>query len=157
MSAELKLRTVIERVTYTRELGLESLPLLEAHWREIANYQAEIPLAVDWDFYDTMQRQGKLLCITARIDGELVGYSVFFILRHPHYVTSVFASNDVIYVREDLRKGRLGLALIRTSEREAKAMGACKLTWHVKTTNNVATLLRRLDYKPDELIMGRLL
>lgn len=157
MNAALKPKTVIERVEYTRSLGVEALPLLTAHWKEIANYQAAIPLDVDWEFYDKMQAQGKLLCITARIDGELVGYSVFMITRHPHYVSTVFASNDVIFVREDMRNSRLGLALIRASEREARAIGAKKLTWHVKVTNDVARLLERLGYQLDELIMGKLL
>lgn len=157
MSAQLKPKTVIERVTYTRELGLEALPLLQAHWKEIANYQAAIPLDIDWDFYDTMQRQGKLLCITARVDGELLGYSVFLVLRTPHYAGTVFALNDVIFVRNEARNSRLGLALIRASEREAKAVGAKKLTWHVKVTNHVRQLLERLGYSCDEVIMGKLL
>jgi GNAT superfamily N-acetyltransferase len=104
-----------------------------------------------------MQAQDKLLCITARMGDDLVGYSVFLITRHPHYVSTVFASNDVIFVREDLRASRLGLALIRASEREAKALGVRKLTWHVKFTNDVGQLLGKLGYNRDELIMGKLL
>lgn len=157
MNAQLQPQTLIQREVYTRALGHEALPLLTAHWREIANYQAAIPLDIDWDFYDKMQAQAKLLCITARVGGKLVGYSVFLITRHPHYVSTVFAANDVIFVSEDMRKGRIGLSLIRASEREARALGARKITWHVKVTNDVARLLERLGYQCDELIMGKLL
>jgi GNAT superfamily N-acetyltransferase len=156
MNAMLKPKTVIERVPFTKALGLEALPLLHAHWLEVANYRAAIPLDVDWEFYEKLESQGKLLCITARIDGELVGYSVFLVIRHPHYVSTVFAANDVIFVREDLRNSRLGLSLIRVSEREAKAAGARKITWHVKD-NGVPELLGRLGYNLDERIMGKLL
>src|SRR5271154_1078017 len=122
MSAELKLRTVIERVEFSQELGEEAMPLVRAHWKEIAKYQAEIPLAPDWGFYERIQAQGKLLCVTARIGGELIGYSLFSILRHPHYVSTLFACNDSIFVRGDMRKGRLGLALIRECERQCRAL-----------------------------------
>lgn len=157
MNAQIKPQIRIEPATFTRELGEEAMPLLRAHWKEIATYQDEIPLDVDWGFYERMRDQGKLFCITARVGHELVGYSVFLILRTPHYLSTVFALNDVIFVREDMRNSRLGLALIRASEREAKHMGARKLTWHCKVSNDVAQLLRRLGYRCDEVIMGKLL
>jgi GNAT superfamily N-acetyltransferase len=150
-------RLIIEREYCSDALFEEVKPLLFEQWREIANYQDEIPLDVDYDFYRRMETQKKLVWLNARLDGELVGYSVFMLIRHPHYQSTVFAMNDVIFVREVHRKSRIGLALIRQSEKTLKVLGARKISWHVKTTNDLARILTAKGYATDEINMGKLL
>jgi GNAT superfamily N-acetyltransferase len=150
-------KLVIEREYCSDALFDEVKPLLYEQWREIANYQDEIPLDVDYDFYRRMESQKKLVWLNARLDGELVGYSVFILIRHPHYQSTVFAMNDVIFVREAHRKSWIGLGLIRQSERTLKALGARKISWHVKTTNDLSRILTLMGYATDEINMGKLL
>jgi Acetyltransferase (GNAT) family len=158
MNAQLQPRKlVIEREYCSDALFEEVKPLLFEQWREIANYQDEIPLDVDYDFYRRMESQKKLVWLNARLDGELVGYSVFMLIRHPHYQSTVFAMNDVIFVRMEHRKSRIGLSLIRQSEKALKALGARKISWHVKVTNDLSRILAAKGYATDEINMGKLL
>ena len=157
MSAVLKPKLLIAREYCSDALFEEVKPLLYEQWREIANYQDEIPLDVDYDFYRKMEAQKKLVWLTARLDGELIGYSVFILIRHPHYQSTVFAMNDVIFVRMTHRKSRTGLALIRESERRLKALGARKISWHVKLSNDLQRILAAKGYATDEISMGKLL
>jgi len=157
MNAVLKNNLLIAREYCSDGLFKEVKPLLYEQWREIANYQDEIPLDVDYDFYRKMEAQKKLVWLTARLDGELIGYSVFILIRHPHYQSTVFAMNDVIFVRMTHRKSRTGLALIRESERTLKALGARKISWHVKLSNDLQRILSARGYATDEISMGKLL
>lgn len=159
MNAVLKPRRLlrIERELCSDALIEEVKPLLVEQWREIANYQDEIPLDPDYGFYHRMEEQKKLLWLTARLDGELIGYSVFIIIRHPHYVSTVFAMNDVVFVRKSHRNGKVGLGLIRESERQCKAAGARKISWHIKLSNDLNKILAAKGYQTDEMIMGKLL
>jgi Acetyltransferase (GNAT) family len=158
MNAVLKARRLsITREAYTPEFIAEVKPLLEEHWKEIAGYQDSIPLDPDYDWYYKMQEGKKLVCIMARIEGELVGYSVFMLIRHPHYQSTVHAMNDVIFVRAPHRQSRVGLGLIRESERTLKALGARKISWHIKLSNDLDKILLAKGYDFDEMIMGKLL
>jgi GNAT superfamily N-acetyltransferase len=148
---------------YTEAIAKEITPLLERHWREIANYQEVIPLAVNFEAYRQADAGGKLLVLVAREGDSMIGYSVFMLIRSPHYRSSLFAMNDVIYVLPEYRKGRTGLALIRESEKLLKARGCVKISWHVKdrnadgTPNPLSAILRKFGYELEEVSLGKLL
>ena len=52
----------------------EILPLLEGHWQEIALNQDTIKLNPDYEQYKVLFKAGAMRMVTAREDGELVGY-----------------------------------------------------------------------------------
>lgn len=163
MNAVIKPIVKIQEERYSDALRAEFQPLLWLHWREIANYQDTIPLAPNFDLYARADAAGRLLALTARMGNDLVGYSIMMLLHPPHYSTTFVAMNDVIWVAPDHRKGRVGLSLIRESERCCKARGCIKISWHVKeknadgSDNPLAPVLRKLGYEGEELTLGRLL
>lgn len=131
-------------------------PLLAQHWNEVALYRDEIPLAPDFDRYRAMEAAGGLVLLTARREGQLIGYSVFFVSQHPHYSTCRIASNDVLFLRADCR-GPLGIRLIRESERVLSDAGVQRIVWHVKPRNDWSSVLERMGYQHEEIIMGKLI
>jgi hypothetical protein len=131
----------------------EALPLLNAHWREITHY-ADIPLDPDIETYNKMEAIGALRCFTARDQGRLVGYAVFFIRHNLHYRSSLQAMQDVLFVLPEYR-GMLGIKLIRESERLLTSAGAQVLYHHVKRTNKVGELLVRMGYELIDEIYGK--
>jgi hypothetical protein len=131
----------------------EALPLLESHWREITHY-ADIPLDPDKDMYNQMEEIGALRCFTARAQGRLVGYAVFFIRHNLHYRSSLQAMQDVLFVLPEHR-ARLGVKLIRESERLLTSAGVQVLYHHVKRTNKVGELLVRMGYELIDEIYGK--
>ncbi len=153
----------IHEVTYSETLAKEVAPLLERHWREIAHYQTAVPLAVDFGVYERASMQKRLLILTARDEGKLIAYCVFFITRSPHYTSTLYALNDVLYVVPEYRNTRTGLALIRESEKRLRERGCQRISWHVKeknadgSLNPLGTILSRLGYAVEELHLGKLL
>ena len=133
----------------------EMEPLIIDHWKEIAVNQSEIPLDVDWSIYEALERAKILLIVSCRIDGDLIGYSFWVIKPHPHYKSTVFATNDVIFLKSEYRKSRIGYGLIRASEEAVKKAGAQKISWHVKITNDWTPLLKRLGYEVEEMVAGK--
>mgnify|MGYP003345974306 FL=1 len=63
--------------------------LIKLHYEEIAVNKDVIPLDPDWDNYKNLCDKNILMIITARDEGRLVGYSIFFITNHLHYKSTV--------------------------------------------------------------------
>lgn len=102
-------------ITVSRETFAEASDdvkaLLPQHHREMALNQGTIPLSPDWPFYQRAFEIGMATIYTARRDGELLGYVIFFIVpRHPHY-DHRFVKDDTIWIRPDQRGAGVATAL----------------------------------------------
>ena len=154
---------VIHQESLTETFIHEVAPLLARHWREIALYQEDVPLDLDWKVYRRMNEEGTLLLIAARDEGRLAGYAAFFLVRSPHYKSTLCGMNDVIFVAPEFRKSHIGLRLIRESESLLSTRGVKLIRWHVKqfnadgTDNPLYKILVRLGYRLEELTVGKLL
>lgn len=135
----------------------ETSALLNQQYLELALNQEVVKLKPMWETYLTLERQHRFFVFTARIDGNLVGYSAFFLDKHIHYEDLLVAKNDVLFLREDIRLGTAGIKLIKFSENKMKEFGAHKIVWHVKFTKDFRPILHRLGYVDEEVIVGKLL
>lgn len=142
---------------YAREtvLGVlpEIKPLLERHWQEIATYK-DIPLDPDFEAYCSAELRGSVRVFTARVYGELIGYGVFFI-GNLHYRSSRIATQDILFVLPEHRKGRVGYGLIRFCDEQLKAEGIEVVYQHVKLAHDFGPLLKHIGYEPVETIHAR--
>jgi GNAT superfamily N-acetyltransferase len=142
-------------ITYSVERPSEVLdeikPLLEMHWREIAHYQ-DIPLDPDYEFYLTSP---IVRVFTARDDGLLVGYGVFFVHMNRHYRKSKQAVQDILFVHPDFRGTTAGYRLIRYCDAQLKAEGCQVVYQHMKTAHQFGPLLERLGYGLVDLIHAK--
>lgn len=146
MNAVLKPVTTYQRES-VRDVCAEVVPLLVAHWEEIAFY-SDIPLDPDWVSYFNAEDQGYLRVYTSRRHGELIGYAAFFVRHNVHYQGSKQAAQDLIYVRPEYRKGRIGLGLIRYCEDQLRQEGCQLIMQHAKHDEKhvFGSLLERLGY-----------
>ena len=131
--------------------------LIQMHYDEIALHKEVIPLDPDWNRYDLLEAAQDLACITARDDGKMIGYSVFFLQNHIHYKSTRMAFNDVLYLHPDYRKGRTGIKLIQHSEDHLKWLGIKKVVWHIKKANDFSPILQRMGYGSEEVVMAKIL
>lgn len=142
-------------ITFQREAVADVIeeikPLIALHWREIAHYQ-DIPLDPDWDFYS---RNHTIRVFTARDNGTLVGYSVFFIAPNRHYKTSIQAVQDILFLHKDYRHGKIAYRMIKFCDCELKAEGAQVVYQHVKAAHDFGPLLGLLDYELVDLIYAK--
>lgn len=95
----------VENLTQRLE---ELKPLLPHHHKEIAIYQDRMPLDPDYGAYLAADARGELCFVTARKDGELVGYALFFVKPHLHYRRTLTATMDLIYLWPDHRLNGTG-------------------------------------------------
>lgn len=137
------------------------LPLLQMHAGELATHPALMRLAPNWDAYHALENTRALLALIAYAgdeltgDNEIIGYSINFIGRHLHYSGLHYAENDVLFVKPEHRGGKLGVRLMRETERLAKARGARMMLWHAKQGSALTKLLPRMDYAVQDIIYSK--
>lgn len=127
---------------------MEALPLFEKHNKEIDLFGRELEL--DIDRYIQLNELGYYKFFTAREDGELIGYQAFFIATHAHHKTSVQATQDVLYYKEE-KRGK-GLPFMAYCELELKKQGIEFVLIGVPASNNWSPILKRKGFKELETI-----
>ncbi|HTN66402.1 MAG TPA: GNAT family N-acetyltransferase [Burkholderiaceae bacterium] len=135
----------------------EIRPLLLRHWEEIALDKDSIPLDPDWDEYDRLAALGQLHILTARQDGDLIGYFVGIVRPHLHYRTSLTAFNDVLYIAPQHRRGRTALRFFTAIADGLRERGVQKLYINTKMHMDFGPLLEFLRYRKTETIYTLLL
>jgi predicted GNAT superfamily acetyltransferase len=132
--------------------------LAQLHWDEIAWDKDKVPLDPNWELYAALEHTGKLVCVTAREDGKLWGYSVFIVQGALHYRTTLTAINDVLFLHPDKRHSRVGLSLINKSEEFLQARGVRRVFWHVKPgVHDFSPVLLHKGYRLDEIVYSKVL
>lgn len=129
-------------------------PLLRDHYAELTLNKDKVRLDPDWAQYDALEAADKLRIYTARDLGELVGYAFFFVTPHIHYRKLTVATNDVLFLKSEYRKGMTGIRFLKYCEQELFKC-ADKVTWHVKAAVDFGPILQRMGYSHEDTIMGK--
>lgn len=137
-----------------RGLWNEALPLLVAHWHEVAHFK-DIVLDPDVERYNKAQEMGALVVHTARRDRRLVGYIAWFVGPNGHYRNSIQAVQDVIYIDPAERHGSMVLRFIKWSEWQLAEQGVEAAYHHLKARKDWSPLLERLGHQLVDLIYAR--
>ncbi len=160
----------------------EARPLLERHKDELSAFP-DIPLNVDVDRYREMELLDLLRIYTVRKEHNwpdrhagcegcgmqvgrrpedfplgctLIGYAVFIVSVNPHYMTSLQAVEDVLFVAPEHRGGRAGIGLVRFSEAELRKDGVQVVYHHAKLAHPMlGKLLTKDGYEPIETIFAK--
>lgn len=132
-------------------------PLFVQHYAEIAEDKAAIPLDPDWDKYERLANAGVLKIITARKDGELVGYAFLLIDTHLHYRSTKFAAFDIYWLHPSCRGGRTAVRFFRFIEGVIKAEGVVKAVCGCKIAHNHSRLFAWLGWRSAEIQFVRVL
>lgn len=153
-------RVRFHREPLTQSLWDEALPLLFAHWKEVAHYQ-DIELTPDIETYTRLEANGVIRVFTARAprydvppddrSGLLVGYALFIVTPHLHYRQVVQAQNDVIYIQPDQR-GTMPLRFIDFCTESLFADGVDLVCHHPKVAHNFGPILERQGFSPMDVL-----
>lgn len=135
----------------------DAAALFELHYQELTLNKDSVKLNPMLENYQQIDRAGKLAIYTARDDGELVGYGVFFVAPHIHYSDTIVAMNDVLFLHPAHRKGSMGTRLIKFCEHQLKARGVHKIAWHIKLSLDWSPILIRLGYATEEITVAKIL
>ena len=122
----------------------DAVQLFKDHYDEIAERTDVIDLDPNIEQYNFMFNKNMLEIHTARDDGKLVGYSIWFVVNHIHYKKSLTATSDVLYIAPDYRKGMFGYKFIKWTTDEIKKRKPQRILFHVKPFLDYGHLLERL-------------
>jgi hypothetical protein len=143
-------------ITYQVEPWSKALPemmgLWPAHWDEIATDKDKIALDPDLEQYAQLDAAGKLHVITARKNGELVGYYIWIVGYMRHFRTTLAGLGDLYWLRKDCRWGFAGIRLFLTSERHLKSLGVKKLFSVATTRNDTGAIFTWLGWMKTETV-----
>lgn len=132
----------------------EGMPLFEKHYKEVSHYQ-DIPLDINREQYFAIENAGVVRTYTAREDGKLIGYAIYFLKPNIRYQTSLQAVQDVLFVDPDHRG--IGRRLIKYADDQLKLEGVQVVYHHVKNKPelNFGPLLERMGYELVDLIYAK--
>ena len=124
----------------------DSKEIFPLHWRELALHQEQIPLSIDEAKYETLDKTGILLVITARDSGKLVGYYLWFLMPHLHYSNAgPMGLTDMYFVLPEYRQGT-GARLFIASEHELRKRGIVKAITSCKVHEDHTIFLEHLGW-----------
>lgn len=152
MSLATKTLTSFRIESVSDALWDELLPLLDAHYREVAHFK-DIPLAPIRHQYEKIEELGLLKIFTARTtNGTLIGYAAFFVTPHMHYGSSVWANMDVLFLEPSKRGRGIAEALFEYAEGLLKTFGVQVVSQHMKAAHSYGRMLERRGYELMDLI-----
>jgi GNAT superfamily N-acetyltransferase len=134
----------------------EMKELFPLHYEELC-VTKEFPLMPDYDAYKRLADAGMLRCITCRADDELIGYILFYIHPHMHYMTCNVAYEDLYFIRKDYRKGRVGIKLFKYAEEVLKGIGVNRIIMHTKIHLDNSRLFEYLGYTNTDKLYSKIL
>ena len=148
-------------ITYQQEfldtVEKDIKPLLQDHWEEVAVNKSVIKMNPDWDAYHNLEDNGALKIFTARSDEDLIGYFVVLLRNHIHYKDHIFAANDVLFLKQEYRKGLTGANLMKFAEKCLKEDGVSVLVVNTKRHRPFDGLLEWLGYSHVENVYSKYL
>jgi GNAT superfamily N-acetyltransferase len=130
--------------------------LFPLHYEELC-VTKDFPLTPDYDAYKRLADAGMLRCITVRADEEVIGYAIFIVQPHLHYMTCKTAFEDIYYIRPDYRKGRVGIRLFKYAEEVLKGIGVNRIIMHTKIHMDNSKLFEYLGYKWTDKLFTKIL
>lgn len=135
------------------EERLEELQvLLPEHYKELAMDQDRVPLSPSYDIYIENEQAGRLVFMTLRENGVMLGYFIGFLAPGLHYNTCFTCKMDIFYIHPSIRgSGLPGVKLFRAVEKELKLRGVQR--WYVgsKMKADAGPLFKRLGFEPIEV------
>jgi len=135
----------------------EMRDLLPLHYDELC-VTKDFPLAPDYEAYGRLYNSDMLRCITAREGEELVGYAIFIVQPHLHYMTCKTAFEDIYFLRKDHRLGRTGIRLFQFAEEALKHNdGVHRIIMHTKVHLDNSKLFEYLGYKHTDKLYTKIL
>ena len=135
-----------------KDIWEEMLPIFHTHYKEIAYYQ-DIPLNPDRESYFKIEELGNIKTFTARENGELIGYSMYFIKHNLHYKDSLQALQDIIYIKKEKRG--FGKTFIKWCDNRLREFGVQVVCHHVKVAHDWSKILENMGYEKQDILLTK--
>ena len=125
----------------------EVMVLANLHWTGTKSYRRHYPFQPSFDRYRQCNESGFFQLFTARHEGRLVGYFGTYLSQSMHS-QHLMATEDVLFLHPDYRKGRNAIKFIRHIEMQCQRWGVKEIMFSCEDGNPTSTILEYLDYVP---------
>jgi hypothetical protein len=155
MNAIVKPKVTIVRERYSQRLCEELLPLLKKNWVRTESYIGGLEVDPDFERYKRLDAMDMVTCVTARIEGLLIGYAIYFTSFSSHHKTVKTGHGDMIYVEDEPGMGHIVFDLLKECERLQRAANVFCTGWFVRKESRFYAILRSRGYVDDEIMMEK--
>lgn len=154
-NGQLDLNKIIFAIENIDSIKDEIMDLAKIHWSTTEwELHKDSELDPDWDRYALLENNNSLIIFTARLEGKLIGYNIFFLSMSLHYKTQYVATQNLIFIHPDKRG--FGKYFIFYSDEKLKEIGVKKIFYILKAANDWSEkLLKPLGYTLMDKIYGR--
>lgn len=147
---------IFKREHYSQELMAEMAPLWSEHHAETAN-KFYGPLDPHLEMYEKCDLAGVIRFFTVRHQGRLVGYQVFIVSEHLHSRDMVQATQDILYLKPEHRRGLVGYRFLKWCMNQLKEDGIAVVHQVISARNDFGKILERMGYQLEDMTYSKLL
>jgi GNAT superfamily N-acetyltransferase len=130
--------------------------ILPEHYEELC-VTKDFPLQPDYVAYGRLDAAKMLKCITVRNDGDLIGYAIFIVQPHLHYMSMRTAFEDIYFLKKEYRLGRTGIRLFQFAEKVLREDGVNRIIMHTKIHLDNSRLFEYLGYRMTDKLFTKIL
>lgn len=123
----------------------ESEDLRRAHFDETV--QEGLEYEPNEELYEGEWLAGRLLILSVRSEDEMVGYMSWHIVPHPMSIGTLVAFEEALFLREDHRKGWVGIKFCEAALGVLAGLGVKRVYMHSRMARPIDKLMHRLKLK----------
>lgn len=155
MNAALKTQVIISQEPFTDDLCAEMLPMAQENWVRSESFTSDRPLDPAVSKYKMLEKSGSMTTVTARRQGTLVGYLVFFDHFSLHHQTLHVAHGDLVFVMDDRDLRYAAAALLALAESILTEKKVEFSGWFCKPGSILHKFLLARGYQDDEILVEK--
>ena len=129
--------------------------MVDAYYLEVRAESQPDHLLLVSESYEALEAQGRLVVVTVRDNGKLVGFSGWTIIQHHHFADVLTGVDDSWYLAKPYRQGFVGLRLFQKALELLKAAGCKQCIASTSVAKNVEVLLLREGFEPMEILHSK--
>jgi len=136
---------------YVKIFSYEFVEMYYEHWEDVGI--KNLRMSPFYKMYESLGKNNHLRLYTARTNNKLlVGYNLFILSQHPHYVDTKLAEHDIIYLAPEYRKGLTGYKFLKYCIDDLKKE-VQRINLRMKVDRQFIKLGERLGFKLSEYLM----
>lgn len=97
--------------------------LHEMHFAETEKVYLDEPFNPNYPLYMQMEKDGRFVCFTVRINWQIVAYLQYYVFRDQHSMEVLHAREDALYVHPMVRGQKIAPMLLGYAEDALKTLG----------------------------------
>jgi len=129
---------------------MEGRMIADEHWKEFGNRQDIRIFNMDYAKYLALDAAGKLLSCTARREGTLIGYLVFFLIPDTHASGGRMAESAFYYTVPCPTRGIILRGMIRHAVRRLLDDGVQYIRFRHRLRQTAQPILENIGFVLDE-------